>query len=202
MLRPDITVRTLRADNTMSTAVDMSENGSTSPASFEVFQDSGGTWVIGVLGTNGLTVAEYHRFTEDGSNDAQTDAVSVIEDLTASSPSGFNLPASLTFAEDAEDLYAFWSPRDDDDIDYEFKADGASGAWTGTVTESWQIGTFQSAKMNSASYTHSSGNGGATVVGFVWHDNTDILYDEIVVSGGPVGGARPYRRPQSPHVRM
>ncbi len=204
--RPDVTMRTLRADNTMSTAVDMGENGASSPAAFEVFQDSGGTWVIGTMVAFGLNELRYHRFTEDGSNDAQTDAVSLVEDLTGNSPVGVNLPLALSFAEDADvdDLYAFWSPRDDDDMDYEFKADGASGAWTGTVTESWQTGSFQSAKINSASYTHSSGNGGATVIGVAWVTGVggDMKYDEIVVSGGPVGGAIPYRRRQSPHVRM
>ena len=193
--------QTIDGSNSLSTIVSQTTSLSGyrrgSPA--VAFQRSGGGWAITLLVENQSTTVLVYNWTEDGSDDIAVDTQNSVE------PDQVNDPKTLVWSDLDHDMYAFWSPVDDDDIDYEIKDDGAASSWLGTVVASWQTeNMFSGGGMVGIELTHSSGNGGDTVIAVVWENNSgDVMYDEIVIAtGAPPAVYPPFPPHKRPHVRM
>ena len=107
-----------------------------------------------------------------------------------------------SFALDGKEVHALWAERVSLDIFSDSNID--EGGW-GTDTEEQDAVTCH--YIHGQVFTHSSGNGGNTVLGYIWETGTEgkspgfVRYDEIVLA---VGGTvyPPFPRRQKPTVRM
>jgi hypothetical protein len=195
---------TLRADNTLSTEVTKvtALNGYERGQVAVSWEDSSGDHHMMLIHEENASVLIASRWDEDGSDDMANATGGLIGTVQVNRP----LANAYSFTDD--DMFAFFSPTDVvDEIDYTTRTDGDSGTWVlPPVVEGWN-GTDLSGSnegMVAKEFVHSSGNGGATVIGVFWFDSDgDVHYDEVeIAAGAPATVYPPFPPPQQRQVRM
>ncbi len=187
--------RTLRAANTLSTIVTLTTTiGSRNLYAQHIISwDDSGTQRI-VLTQNAGSI----RAGEDGSDDLAQDETGFTAFIDGESAGR----AALAVDEANNELYAIFPDNTDFDLHSDQTTGGAAGDW-GTDVELQDAVTVSNLRTDAKYFVHSSGNGGATVIGYVFDiDGTgDIRYDEIVLIAGSAPSPVFLHRPPR-HVRM
>jgi hypothetical protein len=186
--------RTLDGANSMSTVVTRgtSLNGHRRGAPAIAWLDSdNSTWRIGLASESLSAGVDLSRWTEDGSDDIANDSPG----LTVNGVNSED-PKTIAFSDTDHDLYAFYVPGGATRlIDYKFSEDGTE-TFLGEVTDWNGTDLFGGNGLHAVEFTHSSGNGGATVIGVVWAETGaggDVWYDEVVIAAGAVDASLVYR---------
>ena len=185
--------RTLDGSNSMSTAVSRSTslNGYRRGAPAVSWLDSDdSTWRIGLINESLSSGNGLSRWDEDGSDDIAND----IPGLTINGVNSED-PKTIAFSDTDHDLYAFYVPGTLRTIDYSFSEDGTE-TFLGQVTDWNGTDLFNGNGLFAREFTHSSGNGGDTVIGVVWAETGaggDVWYDEVVILAGATPASLVYR---------
>ncbi len=195
----DLLGRTLRGDNTLSSTVTLDNAHSlTLRAQSIVSWDDAGTQRIAISGGATTVDGSVIRAGEDGSDDLAQDDTD-FTDITGGAGDAPQVPA-LAIDTDNDELHAFFSSTDDD-LFRDQSTNGASGDWT-TDVEAEDAVTTTGEEIDVFFFTHSSGNGGDTILGYIFDDAGTTKYGEVVLVSGGAAVYPPFPRRQNRRVRM
>ena len=165
----------------------------------QYFDDPVDVEVLGYIHTGGLTLSSTHvrdgtpqtekvQFTDNDLEHSQGTSHQPIADFGVE-----GLKVHLLYGEDTPGLDIFTTSSDDE------------AAW---ITDTEEQDAVTCHYIRSQVFTHSSGNGGATVLGYVWDQGSNgdapgfTRYDEIVLVAGGAAVYPPFPRKQRRSVRM
>ncbi len=177
---------TLSGRTTISTGIDAAATGDNMPYAPPIYYDDGGVEVIGIFyqKDGSATLAEmFSKYLRDGSLGSEATAT----DKDVERDQGGSHQTIAGAAVDGKVVHLLYSENVSNDIWHAQNDD--EGGW-GTDVELHDAVTAQWVRANV--FTHSSGNGGDKVIGYVWDDGSEggtgrIKYNEVVLVAGAAG---------------
>lgn len=184
---------TLSARETISTGIDAAGSGDNVPYAPPVFYDDSGVEVIAILYQKDGSAALAEMFSKFIRDDASPGSEATATDNDVERDQGGSHQTIASATVDGKTVHLLYSENSTTDIWHAQNTD--EGGW-GTDVELKDAVTAE--WVRAEVFTHSSGNGGDKVIGYIWDDGSNggtgrIKYNEVILV---VGGAG-----QPTHVR-